>query len=69
DKRSYEIKNKTASTLLALKSRTPYEATLGDNPANSSLIPFAFHGPVWYYHEVAGYMRYWELSEVAVPIV
>jgi len=52
---SCEIKNKTASSLYALDDRTPHEATLGDTPDISSLIPFDFYDPIWYYNETTSF--------------
>jgi hypothetical protein len=50
-----EVKNKSASTLYTLHDRTPFEATLGDTPDISSLIPFDFYAPIWYNDELSAF--------------
>ena len=50
-----EIKNKSAGNIYALEERTPYEATLGNTPDISSLIPFDFYDYVWYHDEVSSF--------------
>jgi hypothetical protein len=52
---SCEIKNKTAGNLYALEDRTPFKATIGENPDISSLLSFDFYDPVWYYDETAAF--------------
>ncbi len=46
-----KVRNKTAGKLFALNDRTPFEATLGNTPDISSLIPFDFCDAVWYIDE------------------
>jgi hypothetical protein len=52
---SCEIRNKSAGTLYALEDCTPYEATLGETPDISSLVPFTFYDPIWYYDEMSSF--------------
>jgi len=50
-----EVKNKSASNIYALEYRTPYEATLGNTPDISSLIPFDFYDIIWYHEEISSF--------------
>jgi len=54
-KRVCEIRNKTAGNIAVLEERTPYEATLGNTPDISSLLPFDFYDPIWYYDETSSF--------------
>jgi hypothetical protein len=50
-----KVNNTSASSLYALEDRIPFEATLGDTPDISSLIPFDFYDLIWYYDEVSAF--------------
>ena len=50
-----EIKTKTSSYHYAVEDRTPFEATLGNTPDISSLLPFDFYDVVWYHKETASF--------------
>lgn len=50
-----EVKNKTAGSIYALDDRTPYEATLGNTPDISSLVPFDFYDIIWYHEETVSF--------------
>jgi hypothetical protein len=50
-----EIRNKTAGNIAVLEERTPYEATLGNTADISSLLPFDFYHPIWYYDETSSF--------------
>jgi len=50
-----EVRNKSASNVYALEDRMPYEATLGNTPDISSLIPFDFYDAIWYLEEISSF--------------
>jgi hypothetical protein len=50
-----KVRKKTVGNIPVLEDRTPYEAMLGDTPEISSLIPFDFYDPIWYFDETSSF--------------